>query len=135
MQELEVARGALSRHAVRPALASARRAAGMGWNAVLALEETPPTVFGRTYVEHLQALAEGAVMDAADPHPIPAAVREAAKTLLDDPAAGPRDVVQILTPRRDRRVADAAETVLAEAYARLVRRQSRDRSVTTDPPR
>jgi len=124
LHELDEARGQLARRAARPALASARRAAGMAWNAVLALEAEPPAVFGRTYVEHLVALAQGAVMDAADPHPIPSAVRDAARVLLEDAAAGPTDVVQILTPRRDRRVADAAETILAEAYARLIRRRA-----------
>lgn len=132
LHELGEARGQLARRAARPALASARRAAGMAWNAVLALEAEPPAVFGRTYVEHLVALAGGAVMDADDPHPIPPAVREAARTLLEDPAAGPTDVVQILTPRRDRRVADAAETILAEAYARLIRKRA-DVEVSAEP--
>lgn len=122
MHELVEARDRLARHAMRPGLASARRAAGMGWNAVLSLGDEPSAAFGRTYVDHLRALAEGAVMDAADPHPIPDEVREAARELLADPASRPRtEVVQILTPRRDRRLADAAETILAEAYVRVLR--------------
>jgi hypothetical protein len=123
MRELRVAKESFSRHAARPGLASARRAAGMGWNAVLALEESPDTKFGRTYAEHLVALAEGQLLDATDPTPIPEVVRVAARRLLDDPAAGHSEVVQILTPRRDGALLEAAETILAEALSRVVRRR------------
>ncbi len=122
MHELVEARARLARHAVRPGIACARRAAGMGWNAVLSLEESPTEAFGRTYVDHLRALAEGAVMNVADPHPIPEAVRDAARDLLVDPPNEPRaNVVQIVTPRRDKQLAAAAETILAEAYVRVLR--------------
>ena len=94
----------------------------MGWNAVLALEEEPDETFGVTYVDHLRALAAGTAVHAADPTPLPQEVRDAAVILLSDAAAGPRlDVVQILTPKRDERLITAAETILAEAYARVVR--------------
>ncbi len=123
MRELGVAREAFARHAARPGLARARRAAGMGWNAVLALEPEPDAKFGRSYADHLRALAEGARLDSGDDFPIPDEVREAARRLMADPAARPSgDVVQILTPKRDRGLLDAAETILAEAYARVVRR-------------
>lgn len=122
MRELAVAKEALARHATRPALASARRAAGMGWNAVLALEESPDPKFGRSYADHLRALADGAPLDSSDATPIPDEVRGAAKRLMEDPAAGPQKVVQIHTRGRDARLYDAAETVLAEAWARIHRR-------------
>jgi hypothetical protein len=123
IHELGQAKAAFSRHAARSGLASARRAAGMGWNAVLALEPQPDERYGRSYVDHLRALAEGAPLATEDPSPIPEAVRLAARRLLDDPAAGPPgEVVQILTPKRDAGLFDAAETILAEAYARVVRR-------------
>jgi len=124
MRELNVAKESFARHAARPGLASARRAAGMGWNAVLALEETPDSKFGRSYAEHLVALAEGKQLDTTDPTPIPEEVRAAARRLLEDPAAGRQEVVQILTPRRDGALLDAAETILAEALSRVVRRSS-----------
>jgi hypothetical protein len=122
IRELHNAKASSSRHATRPALASARRAAGMGWNAVLALEESPDPKFGRSYADHLRALADGAALDTSDGTPIPEAVRTAARRLMDDPAAGPQKVVQILTPKRDATLLDAAETVLAEAWSRVVRR-------------
>jgi hypothetical protein len=122
MRELASAKASAARRAIRPALASARRAAGMGWNAVLALEPHENGAYGRTYVEHLVALAEGRPLETVDPTPIPDEVRLAARRLLDDPAAGRADVVQLVTPRRDGALLDAAETILAEAYARVVRR-------------
>jgi hypothetical protein len=128
MRELGIAKEAFARHQARPALASARRAAGMGWNAVLALEEVPSEAFGRSYADHLRAIATGAEPPGGTK--IPEEVRVAAKRLMDDPAAGPQKVVQIVTPTRDARLIDAAETVLAEAYVRLAR--SRKSSTKTD---
>lgn len=122
MRELATAKETFARHAQRPGLASARRAAGMGWNAVLALEAgegEPDAAFGRSYADHLRALADGVVL--ASGTPVPEPVRTAAKRLMDDPAAGPQKVVQLVTPKHDERLLDAAETVLAEAYARLAR--------------
>ena len=124
MRELSIAKESLVRHATRPALASARRAAGMGWNAVLALDENTDAKFGRSYADHLRALADGTVLDTSDPTPIPGEVRAAAKRLMDDPAGGPQKVVVILTPKRDAQLLDAAETVLAEAWSRVTRRAS-----------
>ncbi len=124
MRELGIAKEGFARHATRSALASARRAAGMGWNAVLALEEEPDAKFGRSYADHLRALADGAVLDTSDPTKVPDEVRAAARRLMQDPAAGPQKVVQILTPTRDANLFDAAETVLAEAWARVNRRST-----------
>lgn len=121
MKELAVAKEGFARHATRSALASARRAAGMGWNAVLALESEPDPKFGRSYADHLRALADGATLATSDPTPIPDEVRAAAKRLMADPGAGPQKVVQIVTPTRDAKLFDAAETVLAEAWARVNR--------------
>jgi len=44
----------------RPAVAHARRAAGMAWNAVLCL--APDERYGRSYMEHLQALSQDSVV-------------------------------------------------------------------------
>jgi len=124
MRELAIAKEGFAKHATRSALASARRAAGMGWNAVLALEEAPDAKFGRSYADHLRALADGSVLDTTDPTRLPEEVRDAAQRLMQDPAAGPQKVVQILTPTRDANLFDAAETILAEAWARVNRRSS-----------
>jgi len=121
MGELANAKQSLAQRSMRTALASARRAAGMGWNAVLALEEQPDPRFGRSYADHLRALAEGAALATSDRSPLPDEVRAAAKHLMDDPAAGPQKVVQIVTPARDAKLLDAAETILAEAWARVNR--------------
>ena len=128
MKELSVARTSMSQHQQRPALASLRRAAGMGWNAVLALEPEPDARFGRSYADHLRALAEGLSIATDEAHPVPVEVREAAQRLMDDPAArrhGPGDVVQILTRARDEALLTAAEIVLGEAYARVLRKAPR----------
>lgn len=118
MNELGSAKQLYGRHDARPGLASARRAAGMAWNAVLALEPAPDDAFGRTYVEHLRALADGV----SHAEPIPGAVRDAARALVSEPEPRPGTLVQLLSPRHEGRVVAAAETVLAEAYVRLLRR-------------
>lgn len=123
MTELITAKESFARHQGRAALASARRAAGMGWNAVLALEPEPDDKFGRSYADHLVALGLGKLLTSADPTPIPDVVREAARRLLDDPG-GHKDIVQIPTPRRDGALVDAAETILAEALSRVIRRSA-----------
>lgn len=104
--ELGHCRAALARRATRPAVTHARRAAGMAVNALLINQ--PNEAWGRSYMEHLVAAA------AADA--VPAAVRAAAKTLCDTPAAPPT-LVQLGRP--DTRVLDAARAVLDFARASL----------------
>jgi hypothetical protein len=52
--ELRAAQEAFLHKQQRPAVAHARRAAGMAWNALLWL--LPEEKYGRSYMEHLQAL-------------------------------------------------------------------------------
>jgi len=78
---------ALARRAARPAVTLARRAAGMAWNAVLA--HSPDDRFGRSYMEHVVALA----LDER----VPAEVRAAAGVLRDT-APVPPVLVQIGRP-------------------------------------
>lgn len=87
--ELEQGRGQAGNR--RAALVYARRGAGMALNAVLAAlgevaDETTraelETRWGRSYVEHLQAIAEG---DATVRAPLPEAAAAAARTVLTTP--------------------------------------------------
>jgi hypothetical protein len=83
-----------------------KRAAGMGLNAALIVE--PDEAWGRTYVEHVQALSRDAR--------VPAAVRDACRIVLE--AKGPGgDIVSLRTPRGHRHVVEAARDVVAHAWA------------------
>lgn len=104
--ELRRAEEGLSRRQQRMGVAGARRAAGMAWNAVLALAETPDAEYGRSYMEHLQALAR----DAA----VPEAVRASAQALLEAPLQ--QDLVPL---RPELRLAEAARVVVAHARERV----------------
>jgi hypothetical protein len=104
--EIDNAVAALSRRAARPGVTHARRAAGMAWNAVLVLAPEPR--FGRSYMEHVVALA---VDETA-----PADVRAAASILRDTPPLPP---TLITLGKPDLRAADAARTILAYARARV----------------
>src|SRR5690242_7949825 len=73
--DLSQGRAALARRAIRPAVTPARRAAGMAANAVMWLEERPS--WGRSYMEHVIALADDASL--------PAEVRQAARLLRETP--------------------------------------------------
>src|SRR5262245_55064578 len=72
MNELKHAEGAYRTQNLRGGLAGCKRAAGMALNAVLLFE--PNDAWGRTYVEHVTALARE--------QGVPAAVREACLELL-----------------------------------------------------
>jgi len=104
--EIAQAVEALTRRAARPGVTHARRAAGMAWNAVLVLAPEPR--FGRSYMEHVAALA-------ADPD-APDDVRAAAQLLRDTPPLPP---TLITLGKPDLRAADAARTILAHAQARV----------------
>lgn len=96
---------ALLRKQQRPGVAGARRAAGMAWNAVLV--EAAEERFGRSYMEHLQALATDARVDEA--------VRQAAATLL----TAPLSTQVIPLGRGDTRLADCARVIVAAAERRV----------------
>lgn len=103
--ELLRATEALSRKQQRPGVAGARRAAGMAWNAVLVGAEDER--YGRSYMEHLRALAD----DDRAPEP----VRAAARRLVEAPLA--TNVIPL--GRGDTRYADAARVIVDEARRRL----------------
>ncbi len=77
--ELENAEAAVARRATRAAVAHARRAAGMAWNAVLV--HHPDERAGRSYMDHVTALCD-------DPA-APDEVKAAARSLRQTPAAAP----------------------------------------------
>jgi HEPN domain-containing protein len=103
--ELHRAEQALAHKQQRAGVAGARRAAGMAWNAVLtvALDEK----YGRSYMEHLHALAA----DASVPEP----AREAARCLL----AAPLAAEVVVLGRGDTSLARAAEAILRCARERV----------------
>jgi hypothetical protein len=105
--ELRHADEALGRRAVRPGVTHARRAAGMAWNAVLV--GAPDERYGRSYMDHVNALAE----DAAMPEP----VRAAARTLRGTPAAPP-GLVKLGRPDANMEPLAAARAIVAHARSR-----------------
>jgi hypothetical protein len=104
--ELGLAEAALARRATRPGITHARRAAGMAWNA--ALVTTPDDRFGRSYMDHVVALAG----DAA----IPPDVRAAAQRLRDTP---PRPPELVTIGRPDLGPLEDARTIVELARTRV----------------
>jgi hypothetical protein len=91
---------------VAAAIAGLKRAAGMALNAALIVRPRPE--WGRSYVEHLRALADDAQA--------PAEVRDAARRLLAlKPPGGA--VVSLRTRSDDQASLEAARVVMAHAYA------------------
>ena len=106
MSELRATVDAMGRHDMRAGATGARRAAGMALNGALVLR--PKASWGRTYVEHLQALA------AEDG--VPPAVGQAASALLEAQAQT-GGVVMLQSPQAGQGIIEAARTVMAHAYA------------------
>lgn len=100
--ELAHAEAALARRAARPGVTHARRAAGMAWNAVLI--GTPDEQAGRSYLEHVVALANDAALAVE--------VRQAAQRLRDTPAMPP---ALVTLGRPDLSAAQAARLIIDHA--------------------
>jgi hypothetical protein len=83
----------------------------MALNAALIVEPEHP--WGRTYVEHVEALATDAG--------VPQAVREACQRLLH---TLPADLVPLRTPRGHAAFVDAARDVIAHAWAVVKRHEA-----------
>jgi len=112
MTELRRAEAAYAGGDGRGGSAGVKRAAGMALNAALIVE--PDEKWGRSYVEHVKALAEDAR--------VPQAVRDACRVVLE--AKGPSGgVVSLRTPRANEAVVDAAKDVIAHAYAVVQRHE------------
>lgn len=106
LAELGRAEARLRAHDRTAGVLGLRRAAGMALNGALAVRLRP---WGRSYVEHLRALAE----DREVPNP----VRDAAKLLNDVPVERQPNVVRLTPPSESTRWVEAAKTVMAHAYA------------------
>jgi HEPN domain-containing protein len=103
--ELGRARAALEHKQSRAGLTGARRAAGMAWNAVLAI--APDDGYGRSYMDHLKALGDDAS--------VPDRVRESARALL----RAPLQPELVTLGRGDTHLADAAQSIVAHARERI----------------
>jgi HEPN domain-containing protein len=106
LRELERASAAFEGRDAQGGLAAVKRAAGMALNAALVVR--PREGWGRTYIEHLEGLAQE--------ERAPAEVRAAAAALLAVPL--PRPGFALLRTRAaDERLLEAARTVMAHAWA------------------
>jgi HEPN domain-containing protein len=113
-QEIKEAERALAKRDQRTGYACLRRAAGKALNAALLLE--PNAAWGRSYMDHVRALA-------IEPT-VPEAVRSAAQKFA---AADPNDrtLVLLVPTRHYALLVEAAKDVVAHAYAVLVRHEGR----------
>ncbi len=103
--ELAKARRAWEQGNARAGAVGVKRAAGMALNGVLIVQ--PKAEWGRTYVEHLAALAA----DSSEAE----AVRAACQRVLEaQPPGG--DLVSLRTPRGHTSFVDAAHDVIAHAW-------------------
>jgi hypothetical protein len=106
LAELSKARSAFESRQSGAAASALKRAAGMALNGALRI--VPREEWGRTYVEHLQAVS---VDDR-----VPVAVRAAAGLLVAFEPAG-HGFALLRPPSDDERLMEAARTVMAHAYA------------------
>jgi hypothetical protein len=112
LAELKRAAVAYEAGSGRAGAAGVKRAAGMALNAALLVE--PNESWGRTYVEHIEALAN-------EPG-IPEAVRTACQAVLG--ARGPgHDFISLRTPRTHAAVLEATKDVIAHAWAVVKRNE------------
>jgi hypothetical protein len=117
--ELTRAEKAWAAGQVRAGVVGVKRAAGMALNAALIVE--PDDSWGRTYLEHVEAL----VIDAR----VPEAVRAAARGVLDaTPPSG--EIVRLRTPRAHAPVIEAARDVIAHAWAVVKKHEKTDEAPT-----
>lgn len=104
--ELSRAEQLLAAHERAAGVLSLRRAAGMALNGALSVAWRE---WGRTYVEHVRAVAAEA--------DVPEAVRAAAKLLTEVEVKQEPNVVRLTPPSESARWVEAAKTVMAHAYA------------------
>lgn len=113
MHELRGAEQAYAHRNGRGGLLGAKRAAGMALRGVLL--GAPDPSYGRSYVQHLAALANDTTA--------PEAVRTAAR-LLHGAAVSDVEIVVLRPPKADQKMLEAARDVMAHAYARIVKQEA-----------
>jgi HEPN domain-containing protein len=106
LSELGRAEARLRAHDRTAGILGLQRAAGMALNAALCVRLRG---WGRTYAEHLRAVAE----DLEVPH----SVRSAARLLTSAPVERHSNVVRLTVPSETTRLVEATKTVMAHAYA------------------
>jgi HEPN domain-containing protein len=117
-EEVSSARSALSGRNMRGAVVALRRASGMALNAALILE--PNRHWGRTYMEHLQAIADPNTPTSPSHTPVPDVVRAAAARVLHAQPPEPT-LITLRSPSQEHELVEAARDVIAHAYAVVVR--------------
>jgi HEPN domain-containing protein len=112
LAELRKAEAAFEAGDVGAGIAGCKRAAGMALNGALLVEPAPS--WGRSYVEHVRALASE--------ERVPQAVRDASRTVLD--ARPPNaSLLTLRVPRANERLLEAARDVMAHALAVVMRHE------------
>lgn len=111
LNDLHRAEEAYKSNNPRAGLAGAKRAAGMALNGALIVE--PDDGWGRSYVDHLHALARDTT--------VPERVREACRALNEPLAAAPK-LITLRTHSAEHRMIEAARDVIAHAFV-VVKRQ------------
>jgi HEPN domain-containing protein len=106
LTELGRAEARLREHDRTAAILGLKRAAGMALNGALCVAWRP---WGRTYVEHLHAIATD--------DSVPSAVREAARLLNDVSLDKQPGIVHLTPPSESARLLEATKTIMAHAYA------------------
>ena len=108
--ELRRAEEAYAKNDVKSGVAGAKRAAGMALNGALIVE--PNEAWGRSYVEHVAAVAKD--------ESVPAQVRAGCKLLVEVKMPS-SDLLGLRSKAGDERVLEAVRDVIAHAYAVTVR--------------
>jgi HEPN domain-containing protein len=114
MQELREAEKSLAKRDQKAGYAQLRRAAGKALNAALSYEPKP--TWGRSYMDHVRALAEDTE--------VPEQVRTSAAKLVH---ASPSDVnlIMLKPERHHEGLVEAAKDVVAHGYAVMIRHEGR----------
>ena len=113
LSDLDRAKAAYDANNPRAGLAGARRAAGMALNGALIAE--PDERWGRSYVDHIMALAR-------DPA-VPERVREACRELTAASAPSAAKLITLRTSSQEQGILEAARDVIAHAYAVVKRHE------------
>ncbi len=116
LKELALAQQSFEERQPPAAAAALKRAAGMALNGALCV--VPRDDWGRSYVEHVRALAADGSL--------PRAISEAASAILEF-TPQPGKLVFLRSPGQEQRLLEAARTIMAHAYAIVNGNTGRDR--------